>query len=136
MVARFKGKLFWTFGDTACPRSARQDNCDGTGMYTVGATSCAPPQVEDETAETGCKASEPPNLTYFAENATSGQTARRWPSPKPMAPFAPLAENTWLAGLSVIAPGTPQEALFANYVKNPGDGGGAITVQGMAQHPS
>jgi hypothetical protein len=30
MVANFKGRVFWTWGDTACPRSARQNNCDNT----------------------------------------------------------------------------------------------------------
>merc|ERR1711871_1557003 len=109
MVTQFKGRLFWTFGDTACPRSARQNNCDNTGMYTVGATSCAP--NEDES----CNATDPPNLQYFAENVTffrDEPSDGRWPSPKPMAPFPPLAENTWLAALTVIGRGTPEESLY------------------------
>jgi len=139
MVAKFKGNLFWTFGDTACPRSARQDNCDGTGMHTVGAVSCIPGEEEGEVErKTSCRASDPPNLTYFTENASIALTQALsgggvWPSPKPMAPFAPLGENTWVAALSVIHRGTPHEALYANYVKNPGDGNGPITVQGMAR---
>jgi hypothetical protein len=42
LTAEYKGKVYWMFGDTACPRSARDKNCASYGMYTVGATSCIP----------------------------------------------------------------------------------------------
>jgi hypothetical protein len=174
MVANFKGNVFWTWGDTACPRSARQNNCDNTvstchsalslslslayhalscsrsypifrrGMYTVGATSCLP-----SSSNSTCSAQLPPSLNYFTEEAGLFQ----YPSPRPMAPILPLEQNTWIAGLAVIhagsfantrAPplrtralihtGTPQEALYANYFKNPGDGGDdKSAIQGMAR---
>lgn len=124
MVAAYKGKVFWTWGDTVCPRSARQNNCDQTGMYSVGATSCLP-----ATDPQHCSAAAPPNLQYFAQESPLG-----FHHPQPLAPIPPLDQNTWLSALVVINANTTDEALYAYFFKNPGDGAGPGTaLQGMAR---
>ena len=35
-TAVYRGKVMWMFGDSVCARSARDDNCDSFGMFTVG----------------------------------------------------------------------------------------------------
>ena len=127
MVASFNDSVFWMFGDTVCPRSSRQNNCEDTGMYTVGATSCLPPDPSRVTGDGGgCSATDPPALAYFGAEEAGG-----FHHPIPMAPIAPLAQNTWIAALTVVDGGA---ALFSNYYKNPGDGAGPDQAQqGMAR---
>eukprot|EP00756_Hemistasia_phaeocysticola_P063136 Hpha_TRINITY_DN6626_c0_g1::TRINITY_DN6626_c0_g1_i1::g.26460::m.26460 len=119
--------VFWTFGDTACPRSARENNCLATGMYTVGATSCLPgsPGAEDRGSSGSnaqqCSAMDPPHLVYFAESGPGD-----FHHPRPMAPIPPLAENTWIAAVMALDDVSQNlTRIFASYYKNPGDGQGA-----------
>ncbi len=123
MVANYKGKVFWTFGDTVCPRSARQTNCDNTGMYSVGATSCIP----DDTPT--CNAEDPPALVYFSQTSAEGVH-----SPLPLCPIPPMDQNTWLAGLVTLDSGKPTEALYSFFFKNPGDGVGGHKVSNTRMH--
>ena len=127
MLAPYKGQLIWLFGDTVCPRSARQNNCNGTGMYTVGARSCLP--GGGPAAAANCDPAAPPALQYFGEESPPG-----FHHPHPIAPIPPLSQNTWIAALATIDAGTPQEALFGAYYKNPGDGAEpGSAAQGMAR---
>lgn len=108
MLTRFKEDIFWFFGDTVCPKSARQNNCVGRGMYTVGAkTKFSESKVY------------PPALEYFGEDGM----------PRPMAKIEPLRQNTWIAGVFSIG-----DNLYGNYFKNPGDGASPDQAkQGMAK---
>jgi hypothetical protein len=123
MVANYKGRVFWVWGDTVCPRSARQNNCEQTGMYSVGATSCLP-----SASNPACSAADPPSLEYFASESPAG-----FHHPRPLAPFPPMNENTWLSGLVVLDSGTANETLYAFYYKNPGDGMDTLAQQGLAR---
>jgi hypothetical protein len=118
MTAVFGGRAFWLWGDTACPRSARQNNCEAFGMHTVGATSCISSSSNSSSAE--CDVSLAPALRYFVNDSDAA-----FPHMAPMAPLPPLEQNTWLAGLAVIddpaGPPGNRQLLFANYYKNPGD---------------
>jgi hypothetical protein len=118
-LATYKNLTLWLFGDTVCPRSARQNNCNGTGMYTVGAYGCLPNGDHDG----NCNPAAPPRLDYIAENTTAPWTDGTFHHPQKIAPIAPLDQNTWIAAVSVIKSGS-DEALFAAYYKNPGDGAG------------
>ena len=94
-------------------------------MYTVGAKGCVPAGNRDAS----CDPAAPPRLEYFAEDTPAG-----FPHPRPMAPFAPLGENTWVFAVAVINSGGPDEGLFASCYKNPGDGGGeGGPAQGMCK---
>jgi hypothetical protein len=113
-IAIFKRKVLWLFGDTACAQSSREANCFGSGMFSVGAHSCVP-------GGAGCadKPDEPPSLQYYGNSTVFP------PRPHPMAPIAPLNQNTWVSAFVTIDPGTPSESLFGHYYKNPGDGQGS-----------
>ncbi len=119
-LATYKNLTLWLFGDTVCPRSARQNNCNGSGMYTVGAFGCLPSGDHDR----NCDPAAPPHLDYIAENTTAPWTDGTFHHPQKIAPIAPLDQNTWIAAVSVINSGSSGEALFAAYYKNPGDGAG------------
>lgn len=123
MTGTYKGKVFWFFGDTTCQRSARQNNCEDYGMYTVGATSCVPQ------SNGKCKANEPPGLKYFSSQEGGFLHV------KPMAPdIAPYEQNTWIAAVMVFTNSNGEEVMYSNYMKNPGDGENAGSIQsGMAK---
>ena len=94
-------------------------------MYTVGAKGCVPAGDGDAS----CDPAAPPRLDYFAEDTPAG-----FPHPRPMAPFAPLSDNTWVFAMAVINRGAPDETLVASCYKNPGDGGGeGFPAQGMCK---
>jgi hypothetical protein len=127
-LATYKNTTLWLFGDTVCPRSARQNNCNGTGMYTVGAIGCLPSGDFDA----DCSPAAPPSLNYIVETSTT--VDGQFHHPHPIAPIAPLDQNTWIAAMTVIGAGTPEEQLFAAYYKNPGDGAGpGEAAQGMCK---
>eukprot|EP00659_Diplonema_papillatum_P005624 gene5624-8576_t len=108
-VVSYQNTVWWFFGDTACGHSARQTNCDNTGMYSVGARSCLP------SGGGTCDLSQPPGLTFFGEGG----------SPKPMAPIEPLAENTWVSQFITVKDGD-DELLFGKYFKNPSGRNGVM----------
>lgn len=97
-------------------------------MYTVGAEGCLPTGEHDAS----CDPAAPPRLKYIAAESPAG-----FHHPHPIAPIAPLSQNTWIAAMSVIHIGTPDESLFAAYYKNPGDGGDGAgpgeATQGMCK---
>ena len=99
----YRGRRYIFFGDSACPRSRRQDNCDGTGMYSVGATTCEP-------STEGCstKGDTPPVLDYFISTEASG-----FSHPLPMAPMEPLDRNTWIACILATRP-TPHPSAHGD----------------------
>jgi len=121
--------VMYFFGDTVCPRSARQNNCNAKGMYTVAAVSDL---GNDSRAE--YQPSQPPRLKYIADSNHD--------APHPIAPIAPLSQNTWIAGVFMgiddgdAASGRDNyssDVLFAAYFKNPGDGASpGQAKQGMA----
>jgi len=98
-VVNYQNAVWYFFGDTVCPRSARQNNCDSTGMYTVGAVSST-----IEKART-----DPPTFEYIAVGG----------SPTPIAPLYPLEQNTWTAAMFTSS---DEKDMYAAYFKNPGDG--------------
>lgn len=126
-LTHLRMQVRWVWGDTTCPRSPRQNNCNAYGMFSVGATSCIPSAAgrllssgaagyNGAASFAACEAAGlPPNLTYFT--STDGGFSHV----APLAAFPPFDQNTWLAALLVVGAGTPSEALFANFMKNPGD---------------
>jgi hypothetical protein len=98
MLTKYKGLNYWFFGDTVCAPSARQENCNGYGQHTIAATSID-------------QANQAPVLQYFTSNINGMQ----WP--KPVTPVGDLNMNTWTAAPFVINAGTPQEAMYAFYLK-------------------
>ena len=123
MTAVYKNKVIWMWGDTVCPISARQNNCNSYGMYTVGATS--PVLTSSTTRTASCsKAQLPPDLHYYGVDSDKDtlDNGTHFPHMSPMAAFPPLNDNTWIADLIVLNRGEVTESLYANYYKNPGDG--------------
>ncbi|GMH99066.1 hypothetical protein TrST_g8324 [Triparma strigata] len=106
MLGSYKNETYFFFGDTTCLQSARQNNCEGYGMYTVGAK--FPGAVDPD---------EPPALKYFKEKDGGFEHV------KPMAVVEPLEQNSWVAGVIVLG-----DRMYANYVKNPGDGESAGAI--------
>lgn len=127
LTAVYKGQVYWMFGDSACARSARADNCDSYGMYTVGATSCLP-LLEGKTGSASC-ITDPPVLDYI--NEIQGGFLHM----RPMMPIPPKKRNSWAGGLTVVRRGTPDESFFAHYYK-PSNGGGSADpdpIEGIAK---
>jgi len=118
-LVRYRGRILWFWGDTGCAQSPREANCLNTGMYSVAAHSCVPDDGE-------CNAADPPALEYF------GNTSGGFPRPQPIAPIAPLEENTWVSAFFVLSSNQPNETLYGHYYKNPGDGAGQGT-EGVAR---
>ena len=104
-LVTYRNDTYYFFGDTVCPKSARQDNCASTGMFSVGARAAMPHSGAKIGRET---------LVYIG---TKQHT------PQPIAPLPPITENSWLGGLMVTNRGdASQERFFGWVYKNPGDG--------------
>jgi hypothetical protein len=143
MTVTFNNKVLWFFGDTTCLCSARQNNCENYGMYTVGASSCLPSDLitgqsqnddddaDDDNHDSPCISSQPPPLKYFSSSEGGFLHVA------PMATLPPLDQNTWIAAVFTLpssSSASSSQAKYANFMKNPGDGENAgPTATGMVK---
>jgi len=108
----YHGQQYYFFGDSACPRSRRQDNCLASGMYSVGAISCVRGSPGCAT-EDGVRV----NLTYFVSTSSPDGFTH----PLPMAPIPPLNQNTWIGSITVAEDSQGNQVMFALFTKPASD---------------